>query len=171
MVNEMNLLLLLLCVGHMLTNAVLPHSSIVLSKILCKVLNYLLTYSSRLSYWLISLISIERFYIVLRVQGQWWKKPSVARRLLLVLFVTMAAMSAYEVVFFDAVVSYDHAKQPMCVLKIPVDSDRWRSWHEFFSVFQVLSPFLINLVCTLGIIYRVTQKKINKAEGKSAKGK
>jgi hypothetical protein len=163
--NQINLLLLLLCVIHMLISVVLPYSSIVLDKVLCKSLNYLLTNSNRLSYWLISLISIERFYIVLRVQGRWLKKPSVARRILLMLFVLMAMMSAYEVVFFDAVVSFDHAKHPMCILKIPVDSDRWRSWHEFASVFQGLTPFLINIVCTMGIIYRVTQKKISKTEG------
>ena len=55
--------------------------------------------STRLVYWLTSLVSIERVYMTIFINGQWLKKPRVARRLILLTFVVTFVTDLYEFEF------------------------------------------------------------------------
>lgn len=79
-------------------SCVCVHPAIQVDKILCRSLSYLLTCSSRLVYWLSSLIAIERVYMTVMLDGHWLKKPSMARRLV---------VHCYELISYKAFFDLD----------------------------------------------------------------
>ena len=162
-VNQLNLLffvarLLLLIVKIKDTSS---SSSSIWDDLLCKSLNYFLSSFTRLVYWLTSLISIERVYMTIFINGQWLKKPRIARRLILFIFGIVFLTDLYEFVFYKSLSSVATGQGSMCVLEIS-KSDRtiWMTFHLLFLLLNSLLPFLINLFSTITIILIIVNKKI-----------
>jgi uncharacterized membrane protein YidH (DUF202 family) len=70
-VNRINLTIRLI---HRTVNISNPYSYPTFDNALCKISSYLLTSSTHTTYWLSSLIAIERIYVVLFLNEQWLKK-------------------------------------------------------------------------------------------------
>ena len=68
-INQINLGVFLVRVIHIIVNITSTRASSIWNSILCKLLNYLLSTSSRMVFWLTSLIAIERVYLTLVVNG------------------------------------------------------------------------------------------------------
>ena len=68
---------------HLIISMIGGHAPSSMDDVLCRTLNYCLTCSGHLVYWLSSLVALERVYLTVVISGQWFKKPSVARRLIL----------------------------------------------------------------------------------------
>jgi hypothetical protein len=127
---------------------------------MCKISSYLLVSSTRIIYWFSSLIAIERLYVTLFFSGQWLKKPHTARRLVLIIILSILITSAYELVFIKSQISSDDGYSSMCVLNLPTNYSFWKTWHLMITVINASIPFLINLTCTIAIIYAVAKKKV-----------
>ena len=159
--NQLNLTFLVVRLIHLTLNIASPYSSPTLDGVLCRTSSYLLTTSTRMTYWLSSLIGIERVYVALFVNGQWLKKPHIARRIIALAVVTILTVNAYQLVFIRSQISSDDGLNSMCTITFPTASTLWSSLHSTVTIIDSVAPFCINLLCTVGIICLVTKKKMN----------
>ena len=159
--NQINLACLVIRFTHLTININSQYSFPGLDAIFCKLSNYFLVTSTRLTQWLSSLIAIERLYVVVFLNAHWLKKPHIARRIIIISTLIILTISAYELVFIDSRESSDDGSNTICALTFPLDSTAWNHLHVTVMIITSMIPFLINLVCTLGIICIVTKKKMN----------
>ena len=164
-INQISLTLLLARLLHLILNITRTSSSsssVWIDDFLCKSLNYLLSCSTRLVYWLTSLISIERLYATVFLRGQWLKQPRIARRLILFIFVAVFTTDLYELFFYRSFSTHIDGHGSLCVLNISAqERSLWITVHLLFLLLNSLLPFLINLLSTLIIIIIIINKKIN----------
>ena len=162
-INQFSLICLLARLLHLTLNITGTSSSSTTNNLLCKSLNYLLSSSTRMVYWLTSLISIERLYSTLSLRGQWLKQPRIARRLILLIFFTVFITDLYELFFYKSFSTQtdEETQGSMCVLDISSE-DRflWLTFHLLFLILHSLLPFLINLFSTITISLIIINKKI-----------
>ena len=161
-ISQLNLALLVVRLTHLSLNIVHRSSSTTINTILCKVLNYSLVSSSRLVYWLSSLIAIERVYMSVVLNGQWLKQPRIARRLILFTAVTTLFTTTYEYLFFRSFSISDETERSMCIFEFPhAYRSQWMIVHVFMSTLHSVVPFVINLCSTITISIMVVKKKMN----------
>ena len=159
--NQINLACLVIRFTHLTINIASPYSFHQFDMIFCKLSNYFLVTSTRLTQLLSSLIAIERLYVVVFLNGNWLKKPHIARRIIFVTTLIILIISAYELVFIDLQKSGADSINAICTMTFPLDSRVWNDLHFTVMIITSLTPFVINLVCTIGIICIVTKKKMN----------
>jgi hypothetical protein len=134
----------------------------IIDSILCKVLNYLLICSTRIAYWLVSFVATERVYTVVFLKGQWLKKPYVARRLIALTCFIVFSSGAYELVFVEAFVLDNYGNSSICVIELPnIYQSKWMLVHQIVSVINSMLPLLLNLCCTITMIYVIIKSKMN----------
>ena len=161
-VNQINLGFLVVRLLHLIIQISDTSPSSTSDDLLCKSLNYLLSSSTRLVYWLASLVSIERLYITLSLRGQWLKQPHIARRLILFIFSTVFIADLYELFFYQSFSSPIDGHGSICLLQISTaHRSRWMTFHLLFLILHSLLPLLINLFSTITISLIVVNKKIN----------
>jgi hypothetical protein len=160
-VNQISLGLLACRLTHLTINITSHRFNPLLDIILCKLLSYLLTASSRITYWLVSLVAFERTYITLFLNGQWFKKPYVARRIIFVTLLGILSTGAYELVFITSHADFNNGKGAICVLNFPSDNPVWTYIHQVVTVTNAILPILINLCCMITISCIVVKKKMN----------
>ena len=132
-----------------------------MATILCKAMNYLLVTSSRIPYWLVAVIAIERVYITLVLHGQWLKKPSIAKRFISLMLVAILASSRYEIYLIGSYADQNNKERMICRLDFPRSSSVWIRIHQIVTVIHALLPVAINFICTITIAYVVFKKKLN----------
>ena len=160
-INQVNLLFFVARLSHLMLKISNTSSSAIWDDLLCKSLNYFLSSLTRLVYWLTSLVSIERLYMTLIINGQWLKKPRVARRLILLTFVVVFSTDLYELFFYKSLSNAATGQGSICVLDISKnDRTLWMTFHLLFLLLNSLLPFLINLFSTLIITLIIVKKKM-----------
>ena len=128
----------------------------------CKLLNYLLICSTRLSSWLPSLVALERLYTTVFFNKHWFKQPRVARSLILLVIGWILLSAAYELVFVKSFIGIENVNSAMCVIEYPsTGQSLWIFIHQLVSVCHFLFPLLINLCSTLTIMSIVIKNKMN----------
>ncbi|CAF2198648.1 unnamed protein product [Rotaria magnacalcarata] len=145
----------------MTANTFNPYSFPTFDTIFCKLVNYCLLTSTRITYWLSSLIAIERLYVVVFLSGRWLKNPYIARRISFAIVATIFLLSAYELAFIKSEISGGDGSVAVCVMIFPVDDPTWKDLHNSVVIIDSLTPFLIDLISTIDIICIVTKKKMN----------
>ncbi len=160
-INEINLGVLAARLIHLSLIITSLHSHTTLDTVLCKLLSYLLSCSSRIPYYLSSLVAIERLYITLFLNGQWLKKPHIARRLIALTIIGITSTAAYELVFVNFQPDINDGNGAMCVVEFPPSTrSAWMLIHQIVSIGHSILPLLINICCTITISCVVTKKKI-----------
>ena len=137
-------------------------SSSIRNDLLCKLFHYFLISSSRIVYWLSSLIAIERVYMTLFLNGHWLKKPHIALRLIALSIVGVFVTGAYESVFIGSFTDIYNRDRTMCLSAFPKHHrSTWRVIHVLVSILHSILLFLINLCSTITISVIVVQKRMN----------
>jgi hypothetical protein len=118
----------------------------------CKCFQYSLQSSTRITYWISSLVAIERSYSTVWINNRWLKQPHIARRILLATVILVFGTGVYELLFIHALPSVG-GQTSTCVLTFP-DHQRsaWSFVHTLVSTLHSVIPFLINCVSTAIII-------------------
>jgi hypothetical protein len=138
-----------------------------ISKVLCKSMPYALTCSGQLAYWLMSTVAIERLYVTWNITGTWLTRPCVARRIMLILTTIILLINAPQIVFFTALIDEKvKTKSATCVLIYP--HHFWTNLNQANNYINSILPFLINIICTGGIIFLIIRQKLL-ANNKSSK--
>ena len=159
--NQCNLAFLAVRLIHLALNISASHSSWLMNDILCKSSSYWLTTSTRLTYWLGSMISLERVYVAWFVNGQWLKRPHIARRIIVTIVITILVVNGYQWAFINSQISSDDGRHAMCAITFPSSPSIWFTLHSAVTIIDSLAPLAINLVCTVTIICIVTKNKMN----------
>ena len=161
-VNQISLSFFLMRLMHLVISMIGGHAPSLIDDILCRSLNYLLTCSGRLVYWLSSLIALERVYMTVVISGQWLKKPSVARRLILLSIIIILICHSYELAFYKIFQDFSGDPRSFCVSEYPQHSRSfWSQVHLANTIIHSLVPFCINLCSTVIISVIVVKKKMN----------
>jgi hypothetical protein len=160
-VNQLNAVFLVIRFLHLTVDVVSPYAFSTFDTVFCKLANYCLLSLTRITYWLSTLIAIERLYVAVFLNGRWFNSPQIAHRISSLIIVTILITSAYELVFIKSEISGDDGDAAVCVMIFPHNAPWWKYLHNAIVIIDSLFPFLINLVCTIGIICIVTKKKMN----------
>jgi hypothetical protein len=161
-INQLNLGVLAARLIHLAVNITGMHSYPSMDQYLCKILSYLLTSSSRMVYWLSSLVAIERVYMTLFLSGRWLKKPHIARRLIVLTLVGILISDIHELVFVKSLLEINNDNGGMCVIEFPINNQStWILFHHIISIINSILPLLINICCTITISCVIMKKKIN----------
>jgi hypothetical protein len=112
-----------------------------------------------MAYWLVSFVATERVYTTAFLKGQWLQRPHIARRLIILTFIMVFFSGAYEFAFVKSV-SVDNGS--MCAIEFPlIHQSVWMRIHQIVSISNSVVPLLINLCCTITIIYIIIKTKMN----------
>lgn len=134
--------------------------NMIVNKILCKSVAYGLSSAYQLSYWLMSTIAIERLYITWRIKGTWLKKSYVARRIICVLTIIILIFNIPQILFYSAIHNSEMDMHgTACILVFP--SLTWTHLNQINSYINNLMPLMINIICTIGIIYLIIKQKLH----------
>ena len=165
-INQLSLALLAARLIHLTFSLVLFPSHPIIDDLLCRLLNYSLTCFTRLVYWLIAFVSLERAYTSLFLNKQWLKQPHIARRLMVCTFVAICLSAVDELLFLKSFSGLEAGSGSMCIIEYPPENrSMWIHIHQIVSVVNFLVPLLINICCTSTIIGIVIQIKMNVRRG------
>ena len=160
--SQVSLALLSVRLIHLVITMTTLRSHTTLGDILCKVLSYLLTCATRLSYWLPSFVALERVFTTVFLSKQWFKQPHIARYLMLMTFGLILLSTSYELVFVKAFLVESDENYATCVLEFPnTHLTLWVTMHQTIAVVNFLVPLLINIGCTCTIVVIVIKVKMN----------
>jgi hypothetical protein len=161
-INQLSLTLLTARLLHLMLILTGFRSSPLVNALFCKLLSYLLTCVTRLSYWLPSFVALERVYTTVFLNKQWFRRPHIARSLMLLTLGLILVSTVDELVFVKSFISIADGNSAMCVIEYP--SSRRSMWiliHQVVSVSHFLFPLLINLCSTLTITSIIIKNKMN----------
>ncbi|CAF1622912.1 unnamed protein product, partial [Adineta ricciae] len=162
-INQISLVFLIARLIHLSRVITDPTPSFMIHNILCKLLNYFLLCSIRISYWLTSFISVERSYTAIFLKKQWLKKPSVARRLMILTLLVILLSTSYELVFVKLFLNkIGEENSAICVMEFSVSHQTiWTLIHQTVSIVHSILPLIINICSTMIIIGKVINNKMN----------
>ncbi|CAF1582207.1 unnamed protein product [Adineta ricciae] len=161
-INKLNLGMLVARLIHLTIQTTALHSHPLIDHYFCKICSYLLTSSSRMVYWLSSLIAIERVYMILFLNRRWLCKPHIARRLIVLTFTGILISDIPELLFTKSLSGIHNDGGGMCIIEFSISTRSiWLMYHRIISVINSILPLLINICCTLTISCVVTKKKMN----------
>jgi hypothetical protein len=125
----------------------------------CKIISYFLSVFTRTTYWITSLVTIERLCMVLFPTSTALKKPRLAIGLSLFIILTMAGMHLHEVMHYSTVVdpSYESFYITLCVTNY---IQEWISLYNRTNVLIHYSvPFLIQVISVTILIIEITRSR------------
>ena len=139
--------------------------------VLCKVLSYLLACTSRMSYWLMGMVAIERVYVTWYMQGTWLKSPRIAKRIIASVIIGIMVADIHELGYYQSIEdpkSLDANNSRWCVTSYPFGI---ATYNQVNIILNYILPFLINFVSTIILITLITRKRAIATTKQSAQGK
>lgn len=171
-INQISLGLLVARVLHIIHHLTTNGTSTAAStgdNILCKVMNYLLLSSSRMVFWLSSLVAIERLYTTLFVHRQWLRQPYVARRLITLFVLAILLLNSYELLFYRSFLLVNANNRQICMFELPsTHQSFWMILHVLINALNSLLPFFINLISVITISVIVVRNRMKTLRAKKS---
>lgn len=158
-VNQIAVLMLLLKLLHLVLSlkGYIVHQLI--NTILCKILSYLLVCSSRISYWLMGMIAVERVYVTWYLKGTWLKSPRIAKRLIATIILAIIVCDVHELIFYQSIddpKSLDTNNSTWCVTSYPSGVS---IYNQVNVILNYVLPFLINFFSTIILITLIVRRR------------
>ena len=130
-----------------------------LNTILCKVLSYLVACTSRMSYWLMSMVAIERVYVTWSLRGTWLKSPRTAKCVISAIIIGILALDVHEIIYYESIEDpkfLDINNSTWCVTSY---ASAVSTYNKINVILNYILPFLINLLSTIILIVLITMKR------------
>ena len=158
-INQITLLLLLFKLIHLVLSVkgFIVHQMI--NRILCKVLSYLVVCSTRISYWLMGFVAVERVYVTCYVKAIWLKSPRIAKRIIGIIVIVMIICDIHQLIYYESIEdpkSLDMTNSTWCVTSYPFLIG---IYNQIIIIFNYVLPFLINILSTLILIIRIVRRR------------
>ena len=131
----------------------------------CKIISYLLSVLTRITYWLTSLISIERLCLVLFPTSLTLKNPRRAIGFIIIVILLVSGMHIHELMYYTTIVdlSYPSANVTVCV------SNYVQSFVSTYNHVNVLVhyliPFLIQIISITILIIQIAFSRVRAGGG------
>jgi hypothetical protein len=158
-INQLTLLTLLLKLIHIVLSIKGYIFHQITNTILCKILSYLLSGTSRISYLLMSMVAIERVYVTWNLKGTWLKRPCIAKRIIATVIVGIVVSNIHEVIYYQSIEdpkSSDMNNSTWCVTSYPSIIGKY---NQINIIVNYIIPLLINLLSTIILIILIIQKR------------
>ncbi len=152
-VNSCSLLLLLLKIIHIIlgSNGILFYYES-LDLYSCKVISYLLSVFTRITYWLTSFVAIERLYVFLFPTSVTVKNPRLALGLSIFAILAVSGMHVHEVLHYTAIVdpSNKSVNVTLCITSCPQSSVSM--YNRVNVLVHYFIPFLIQVISIMVVV-------------------
>ncbi|CAF0979211.1 unnamed protein product [Didymodactylos carnosus] len=163
--SQLSLMFLLLKVIHVLlgTKGMIWNS--LWNTIWCKLVSFILSAFTRISYWLTGLVTIERLYVILYPKGLWLKKPAIAKHIILIIVVLTLGSHVHELVEYYIVQDPKYSEHgTWCVTQFSTVLSIYNQVNIFihYSI-----PVLINFISTFISIILIARKRANATRNKT----
>ena len=130
------------------------YPSSILNTISCKILSYLLSSSTRCSFWLISWVTLERLSLVLFPFNNILKKPLLTSTILVTILITVSLMHVHELIFYIPL--EDSNGQLLCA----ADFTRlWSIYNRATLTANYIIPFAIQFIAISLLIVFTTRSR------------
>jgi hypothetical protein len=157
-INQLTLFLLVLKFLHLVLSIkgyIIHHLT---NLTLCKVLSYLLACTSRMSYWLMSMIAIERVYTIWCSPGIWLKSPRIVKRIIAAVIFGILIFDVHELIYYQSTEdpkSLYINNSTLCVTSYPSGV---ATYNQVNIILNYILPFLINLLSTIILIILIIRQ-------------
>ena len=158
-INQLTLLMLLLKLLHLVLSVKGYVVHQLMNTILCKLLSYLLVCSSRISYWLMGMVAVERVYVTWYLKDIWFKSPRIAKRIIATLIIGVTVCDVHELIFYQSIEdpkSLDLNNSTWCVTSYP---SAISTYHQVNIIWNYILPFLINILSTITLIILIIRRR------------
>lgn len=125
----------------------------------CKVISYLLSISTRLTYWLTSFVTIERLCMVLFPTSAILKNPRLALSLSAFAALMVSGMHVHEVLYYTIIedLSYTSANVTLCVTNYA--QSMVTTYNRVNVLLHYFIPFLIQTISITIMIVRIASSR------------
>lgn len=158
-VNQITLLMLIFKFLHLVLSIKSYTIDLFSNTILCKVLTYLLACSSRMSYWLMGMVAIERVYVTWFLNGTWLKRPRTAKFIIATIIIGISIFDVHELIYYQSIKdpkSIDTNNSTWCVTSYPPGV---AIYHRVNIILNYVLLFLINFLSTIILIVLIVRKR------------
>ncbi len=159
-IDQCSLLLLLLKIIHIIfgTNGTLFYYER-FNLYSCKIISYLLSVFTRIIYWLSSLVTIERLYVVLFPTSVTLKKPRFALILSLLVILVVCGMHIHEAVYYTTIIdpSYTSINVTLCVTSYV--QQLVSLYNRTNVLIHYFIPFLIQVISITILIFQIARSR------------
>jgi hypothetical protein len=156
-VNQCSLLVLSLKVIHIIfgSNGTLFYYES-FNQYSCKIVSYLLSIFTRITYWLTSFVTMERVYMVLFPTSVTFKSPHLALVLSISIVFAVAGMHVHEVLYYTAIIdlSYTSVNITLCVVSYVQSSVS--IYNRANVLVHYFIPFFIQVISITVIVIQTT---------------
>jgi hypothetical protein len=159
-VDQCSLLLLLLKIIHIIcgSNGTLFHYES-LNSYSCKIISYLLSAFTRITYWLTSLVTIERLCVVLFPTSMTMKKPRFALGMSILVILAVSGMHVHEVIYYTTIfdLSYTSINITLCVTSYT--QQLISTYDRVNLLMHYFVPFFIQTISMSVLIIQITRSR------------
>ena len=159
-VNQFTLFILILKFAHIVLSIKSYAVDQMTNMILCKSLSYILTCSCRMSYWLMSMVAIERVYVTWSLKGTWLKSPRISKYIIATIIIGIASFDVHELIYYESIEdpkSIDMHNSTWCVTSYP---SAIATYNQVNIILNYIMPFLINFLSTIILIILIIRKRV-----------
>jgi len=152
-VNQCSLLILLLKVIHIIfgSNGTLFHYDR-FNLYSCKIVSYLLSVFTRISYWLTSFVTIERLCMVLFPTSVTLKNPRLALGLSIFAILAISGMHVHEVLHYTTIVDLSYTSVNVTICVTSYAQSLVSSYNRVNVLLHYCIPFLIQFISITVIV-------------------
>ncbi|CAF3774508.1 unnamed protein product [Rotaria socialis] len=163
--SQLSLFCLLSKILHIIINIRGLFIQPIINTVLCKILSFLLSLSSRICYWLIVFVTIERIYVTIYPTKRWLQKPKIAKTIITLITIFTCASHVHELVKYNIVDDPKYtANGKWCVTQL---SRPLQIYNQTNTMIHYLTPFLVNLIFTIALMILITRTRANIDRNKS----
>ena len=159
-INQFTLFMLLLKFLHLTLSIKGFMINAVMNTIFCKVFSYFLVCFHRMSYWLMSMIAIERVYVTWFLTGTWLNNPRITKRIIASIIISTMVCDIHELIYYQSIddpKSENSNYSTWCVTSYP---SAVSIYNQFNIILNYIVPFVINFLSTIIIIIIITRKRV-----------
>jgi hypothetical protein len=136
---------------------------------LCKSLSPLLSISTRVNYWLTSLVSIERLCTILFPTMTTIKKPRLALLLSFIVIALLCGAHIHEFLHYIVVTANLHQPNSTATLCLTnFEQQRWSLYNRINVLLHHFAPFLIQVIAITFLIILAARSRAKTVDKKSA---
>ncbi|CAF3898201.1 unnamed protein product [Adineta steineri] len=163
--SQLSLFCLLSKIIHIIINLRGLFVQPMVNTILCKILSFLLSSSTRICYWLIVFVNIERLYVTIYPTKRWLKEPKTAKKIIIFVIMLTCGVHIHELIQYTIVPDPKYTVHgKWCVTQF---SHSLQIYNQINTMIHYLIPCLVNLICTITLLIRLTRIRANLDKKKS----
>lgn len=156
-VSQFSLLFLIMKIIYILIGIRGIFSHAMPSLILCKILSFSLSSSTRIYYWLTSFVTMERLYVTKYPKGMWFKQPKIAKRIIFLIFLFTLTSHIHELIQYTIVDNHTYIdNETWCVTQY---SESLKIYNQTNTFIHYVIPFITNFICTIYLTILIVRSR------------